>query len=156
MHFKKIASKGRNPNKIWIDQGSKFYNNSFKDLLKINNIEMYSTCNERKSVVAEGFIRTLKNKMFKHMTATLKIFFFNVLDDIVNKYNNTQFIEPLKRNPLTSELLLMLNTMKIQVKKILNSKLVIMLEFQKIKTFLLKDTIRVGQKKFLLLVKLKI
>ena len=89
MHFKKIASKGRNPNKIWIDQGSKFYNNSFKDLLKINNIEMYSTCNERKSVVAEGFIRTLKNKMFKHMTATLKIFFFNVLDDIVNKYNNT-------------------------------------------------------------------
>ena len=76
MHFKKIASKGRNPNKISIDQGSKFYNNSFKNLLKINNIEMYSTCNERKSVVAEGFIRTLKNKMFKHMTAFLKIFFF--------------------------------------------------------------------------------
>ena len=51
---------------------------------------MYSTCNERKSVVAEGFIRTLKNKMFKHMTAFLKIFFFfDVLDDIVNKYNNT-------------------------------------------------------------------
>ena len=88
MHFKKITSKGRNPNKIWIDQGSKFYNNSFKDLLKINNIEMYSTCNERKSVVAEGFIRTLKNKMFKHMTAFLKNFFFDALDNIVNKYNN--------------------------------------------------------------------
>ena len=89
MHFKKIASKGRNPNKISIDQGSKFYNNSFKNLLKINNIEMYSTCNERKSVVAEGFIRTLKNKMFKHMTAILKnFFFFDVSDDIVNKYNN--------------------------------------------------------------------
>ena len=88
MHFKKITSKGRNPNKIWIDQGSKFYNNSFKDLLKINNIEMYSTCNERKSVVAEGFIRTLRNKMFKHMTAFLKISFFDALDNIVNKYNN--------------------------------------------------------------------
>ena len=52
---------------------------------------MYSTCNERKSVVAEGFIRILKNKMFKHMTAFLKsfFFFFDVLDDIVNKYNNT-------------------------------------------------------------------
>ena len=88
MHFKKITSKGRNPNKIWIDQGSKFYNNSFKDLLKINNIEMYSTGNERKSVVAEGFIRTLKNKMFKHMTAFLKNFFSDALDNIVNKYNN--------------------------------------------------------------------
>ena len=156
MHFKKIASKGRNPNKISIDQGSKFYNNSFKNLLKINNIEMYSTCNERKSVVAEGFIRTLKNKMFKHMTAILKNFFFLMCQMILLINTITQFIEPLKRNPLASQLILMLNTMKIQVKKILNSKLVIMLEFQKIKTFLLKDTIRVGQKKFLLLVKLKI
>ena len=43
--FKKIISEGRKPNKIWIDQGSEFYNNYFKDFLKINNIEMYSTCN---------------------------------------------------------------------------------------------------------------
>ena len=62
-------SKGRKPNKIWVDQGSKFYNNSFKDFLKINKIEMYSTCNEGKSVVAERFIRTLKNKILKHITA---------------------------------------------------------------------------------------
>ena len=60
--FQKIISKGRKPNKIWVDQGSEFYNNSFKDFLKINDIEMYSTYNEGKSVVAEGFIRTLKNK----------------------------------------------------------------------------------------------
>ena len=58
-------SKGqRKPNKIWVDQDSNFYNNSFKDFLKINNIEMYSTYNEGKSVVAERFIRTLKNKNF--------------------------------------------------------------------------------------------
>ena len=67
--FQKIISKGRKPNKIWVDQGSEFYNNSFKDFLKINNIEMYSTYNEEKSVVAERFIRTLKNKIFKHMSA---------------------------------------------------------------------------------------
>ena len=68
--FKKILSdSNRKPNKIWVDQGSEFYNKSFKDFLKINNIEMYSTYNEEKSVVAERFIRTLKNKMFKHMTA---------------------------------------------------------------------------------------
>ena len=61
--FQKIISEGRKPNKIWVDQGSEFYNKSFKDFLKINNIEMYSTCNEGKSVVAERFIRTLKNKI---------------------------------------------------------------------------------------------
>ena len=50
---------------------------------------MYSTFNEGKSVVAERFIRTLKNKIFKHMTAISKNVYFNALDDIVNKYNNT-------------------------------------------------------------------
>ena len=59
--FKKILSdSNRKPNKIWVDQGSEFYKKSFKDFLKINNIEMYSTFNEGKSVVAERFIRTLK------------------------------------------------------------------------------------------------
>ena len=53
------------------------------------NIEMYSTYNEGKFVVAERFIRTLKSKIFKHMTATSKNVYFDVLDDIVNKYNNT-------------------------------------------------------------------
>ena len=50
---------------------------------------MYSTYNEGKSVVAERFIKTLKNKIFKHMTAISKNVYFNVLDDIVNKYNNS-------------------------------------------------------------------
>ena len=50
---------------------------------------MYSTYNEGKPVVAERFIRTLKNKIFKHMTAISKNVYFDVLDDIVNKYNNT-------------------------------------------------------------------
>ena len=50
---------------------------------------MYSTYNEGKSVVTERFIRTLKNKIFKHMAAISKNVYFDVLDDIVNKYNNT-------------------------------------------------------------------
>ena len=49
---------------------------------------MYSTYNEWKSVLAERFIRTLKNKIFKHMTAISKNVYFDVLNDIVNKYNN--------------------------------------------------------------------
>ena len=50
---------------------------------------MYSTHNEGKSVVAERFIKTLKNKIYKHMTYIDKNVYFSVLDDIVDKYNNT-------------------------------------------------------------------
>ena len=58
----------RKPNKIWVDHGSEFYDHIFKIFLKENDIEMYSTLNEGKSVVAERFIKTLKNKIYKHMT----------------------------------------------------------------------------------------
>ena len=78
------------PNKIWVDQGGEFYNNVFKKCLSDNDIIMYSMYNEGKSVVAERFIRTLKNKLDKHMTATGKNVYYDVLDDIVNKYNNTK------------------------------------------------------------------
>ena len=87
--FLEIISKGRKANKIWVDQDSEFYNNYFEDFLKMKNIEIYSTYNEGKSVIAERFIKILKHKIFKHMTATSKNVYFNVLDDIVNKYNNT-------------------------------------------------------------------
>ena len=57
--------------------------------LKENDIEMYSTFNEGKSVVAERFIKTLKNKIYKHMTTIGKNVYFNDLDDIVDKHNNS-------------------------------------------------------------------
>ena len=50
---------------------------------------MYSTHNEGKSVVAERFLRTLKSKIYKHMTAVSKNVYFDVLNDIVDEYNNT-------------------------------------------------------------------
>ena len=50
---------------------------------------MYSIHNEGKSVLAERFIKTLKNKIYKHMTTVGKNVNFIVLDDIVTKYNNT-------------------------------------------------------------------
>ena len=49
---------------------------------------MYSIHNERKSVVAERFIRTLKNRIYKYMTSVLKNVYINKLDDIVDEYNN--------------------------------------------------------------------
>ena len=84
-----IKQSNRKPNKIWIDQGGEFYNNVFKKWLSDNDIIMYSTYNEVKSVVAQRFIRTLKNKLYKHMTATGKNVYYAVLDDAVNEYNNT-------------------------------------------------------------------
>ena len=57
-----LKESNRKPNKIWVDKGIEFYNNSFKKWLKHNNIEMYSRHNEGKYVVAERFIRTLKIK----------------------------------------------------------------------------------------------
>ena len=53
-----------------------------------DNIEMYSTHNEEKSVVAERFIRTLKNKIYKYMTSISKNVYIDKLDETVNKYNN--------------------------------------------------------------------
>ena len=57
---------------MWVDKNSEFYNSSFKKWLKENDIEMYSTHNEWKSVVAERFIKTLKSKVYKYMTSISK------------------------------------------------------------------------------------
>ena len=95
---KTLDNSKRKPNKIWVDQGSEFYI-VFKKWLKDNNIEMYSTHNEGKSVVTERFIRTLKNKIHKHMTAISKNVYFDVLDDIVDKYNNT-YHRTIKMKPM--------------------------------------------------------
>ena len=68
--FQSILKKSkRKPNKIWVDQGSEFYNKVFKDFLKDHDIELYSPFNEGKSVVAEKFIKTLKNKIYKLVLA---------------------------------------------------------------------------------------
>ena len=87
--FQKILDNStRKSNEILVDKGSEFYNNSFKKLLKVNDIEMYSTHNTWKSVVAERFIRTLKTKIDKYMTLISKNVYIDKLDDLVNEYNN--------------------------------------------------------------------
>ena len=60
---------------------------------------MYLTHNEGKSVVAERFIRTLKNEIYKHMTAISKNVYYDVLDDIVAEYNNT-YHKTIKMKPI--------------------------------------------------------
>ena len=97
--FQKISKQSNiKQNKIWVDQGSEFYNNVFKKWLKDNDISIYSTHNEGKSVVAERFIKILKNKIYKHMTAISKNVYFDVLVDIVDKYKNA-YHRTIKMNP---------------------------------------------------------
>ena len=84
-----LKESNRKPNRIWIEKGSEFYNASFKKWLQDNYIVMCSTNNGGKSVVAERFIRTLKGKIYKHMTSISKNVYIDNLNDIVDKYNNT-------------------------------------------------------------------
>ena len=88
--FQKILGESnRKPNKIWVDKCSECYNRSMKSWLEKNAIEVYSTHNEGKYVVAERFLRTLNNNIYKYMTSISKIVYIGKLDHIVNKYNNT-------------------------------------------------------------------
>ena len=90
MFFKKILKESdRKPSKTWVDKESEFDDSSFKRWLKGNDIEMYSLHNEGKSVVAERFIRTLKNKIYKYMTTISKNVYIDKLDNIVDEYNKS-------------------------------------------------------------------
>ena len=95
-----------------------------------------------------------KTIFFKHMIATSKNVYFDVLDDIVNKHNNTVHrTTKMKPVNVTSG---SYAEYEDSNEKIPNLKFVIVSEYQNTKTFLLKDILKIGQKKFLLLVKLKI
>ena len=94
-----LKQSNRKPNKIWVHKGSEFYNASFKKWLRDNDIVMYSTNNEGKSIVAEIFIRTLKSKIYKYMTSISKNVCIDKLDHIVNEYNNT-YHTTIKMKPI--------------------------------------------------------
>ena len=70
-----------------------------KSCLEKNDIEIYSTYNEGKSVIAERLIRTINNKIYKYMTPISKNVYIDILDDTVNKYNNTYHIT-IKMKPV--------------------------------------------------------
>ena len=94
-----LKQSNKKPNKIWVYKGSEFYNAYFKKWLRDNDIVIYSTHNEGKSVVAEKFIRTLKSKIYKYMTSISKNVYIDKLDDIVDEYNNT-YHTTIKMKPI--------------------------------------------------------
>ena len=106
-----LKQSNRKPNRIWVDKGSEFYNAYFKEWLRDNDIVMYSTHNEGKSVVAERFIRTLKGKIYKYMTSISKNVYIDKLDDIVDEYNNT-YHTTIKMRPIDVKDKTYINTSK--------------------------------------------
>ena len=70
--------------KVWVDRGKEFY---YKDVQKL--VALYSTENEEKSCVIKRFNRTIKEKMFKNFSANNTRKYVDVLDLLVDQYNNT-------------------------------------------------------------------
>ena len=157
--FKKILDdSNRKPNKIWVDHGSEFYNNKFNSFLKENDIEMDSTFNEGKSFAAERFIKTLKNKIYKHMTTIGKNVYFNDLDDIVKKYNNTVH-SSIKMKPKDVKNDTFIENVEENNKRDPKFKVgdnVRISKYKNIFAHLKKVVHLIGPKKFLLLIKYKI
>ena len=92
--------KQRKPKFLWTDRGTEFYNKQVQDLLNENNIKLYSTNNsEIKSAVIERFNRTFKNMMYKKFTENNNTIFYNILDELVNNYNN-KYHSTIKMTPV--------------------------------------------------------
>ena len=137
-----------------MNKSSEFYNRSVKPFLH-NDIEIYSTHNEGKSVIATKIIRTLKSKIYKYMTSVSKTVLIDKLDAIVNKYNSTYY-STIKMKPVYVKSSTYIDSSKEINDKDPKFKLVILLEYWSIKIFLQKATLKIGLKKFLWLKKLKI
>ena len=87
--FSKLWASSKPPERLWVDKGKEFYNNSMKDLLDRHHVQLYSTENEEKSSVVERWNRTIKRIMWKYFTANNTNVYINMLPNIIHKYNNT-------------------------------------------------------------------
>ena len=96
-HFKHFL-KPKKTKKLWTDQGSEFINRSFKKFLSENNIELYHVYNEGKANVIERFNRTLGEMIQKHMTTNQTAKYIDVLQKLLNEYNN-KFHTSIKMSP---------------------------------------------------------
>ena len=90
------------PNKLWVDQGREFYNKLMQDCLDNNDILMYSTHNEGKSVIAESFTKTLKSKIYKRIAANDSKYYLPYLNKLVGQYNNT-YHHSINKKPINAD-----------------------------------------------------
>ena len=87
--FKKlIETSKRKPEKLWSDRGKEFYNKTFLDFLKQNEIQIYSTHSDLKAVFVERFNRTLLDLIKEPMYIEGKACWLNHINSALDKYNN--------------------------------------------------------------------
>ena len=75
--------------KLWVDRGTEFYNATVQNVLKANNIKLYSTNNEPKATIAERFIRTLRKKIESNYILTQTTTWYEILPQLIHEYNTT-------------------------------------------------------------------
>ena len=132
--FMKIFTSGRKPGKVWVDKGREFYNTDVKKL-----VELYSTENEEKSCVVERWNRTMREKMFKYFTANSTRRYIDVLNEMVNNYNNTRHssikMTPAKASLKANEKVVWMNLFGNEIHKAIKPK------------FSIGDKVRITKKK---------
>ena len=98
--FRKVIRESkRKPKKLWVDQGTEFYNKEMSKYLKENNIDMYSSFGDSKSAIVERFNRTLKTWMWKYFTAKNTREWVNILDELL-KFYNKKVHRSIKMSPI--------------------------------------------------------
>ena len=133
--------KQRKPKFLWTDKGTEFYNKQVQDLLNEDSIKLYSTNNsEIKSAVVERFNRTFKNMMYKKFTENNNTIFYNILDELVNNYNN-KYHSTMKMTPIEGSKKINEN----EIKNIYNFE-----KTNKLGKFKIGDRVRISSEKIFL------
>ena len=102
--FKKIVKTSRRrPKKLWVDQGTEFYNRVFRGWPEENDVEMYSVYNEGKAVVVERFNRTMKERMWRYFSANNTHRYYDILDTLISSYN-AKYHRSVKMSPKDASL----------------------------------------------------
>ena len=149
--FIKIVSESNcKPNKLWVDQAKEFFNKLIQEWLENNDILMYSAHNKGKSVIGKRFLKTLKAKIYKKLTANFSKSYLSYLNKLIDQYNNT-FHHYINKKAINADYFA-LNKKIERILKPLNLKLKIESKFLSIRIILVKVTLEIGQEKYLLLI----
>ena len=96
--MKSVLAQGRVPKNLQVDSGKEFYNQSFANLMKHYNINLYSTFSNLKASICQRFNRTLKNKMWIQYSLQGNYKWLNILPHLISSYNDTKH-QTIKMKP---------------------------------------------------------
>ena len=149
--FVKIVNESNcKPNKIWVDQGRELYNKLMHEWLDNNDILIYSTHNEGKLIMAERFIKTLKAEIYKQLAAIDSKSYLPCLNKLVHQYKNT-YHHSINKKPCNADFSAVIEKIETN-SKAPKFKVNDRVRITKYKIFSVKVTLKIGQKKYSLLI----